>query len=124
MPFGFSNSTTISMDNITYIANSTNFLEMTVKANETMFGGVGFFILLCVLWAIFFLIFQQTNEDEFFINVMVASTVVMIASFFIRAIEIIVHGVTKGLMTDKLLWIFPLLAIFSATILYLTKKYG
>lgn len=121
MPLGFSNSTNLSIDNINYVANSTDYAELLVKSNEIVFDGTGFFILLTTLLVILFLIFQQTYEDEFLINIMVSSTIVTFASFFFRAAEVSVYGVQKGLLTDKLLWVFPLIMIFSAAILYLTK---
>jgi len=119
---GFDNTTTITMQNLTEMTNSSDYVEFLVKGNEIMFGGVGFFILLSVLLVILLLLFIQANKDEFLINLMVSSTLVTFASFFFRAAEVYVYGVTKGLLTDKLLWIFPLIMIFTAALLYITKK--
>ena len=121
MVFGFSNSTTITAENISYITNSSDYIELIIKGNEIMFGGMAFFILLCVFFIILLSIFQQSNKDEFLLNLMVTSTITTIASLFFRAAEIYVYGVKKGLLNDKLLWIFPLIMFFSASLSYLLK---
>lgn len=121
MPF-FTNSTNITMTNITEIVNSIDVGEMIVKGNEIMFGGMGFFLILCTVWVILFLASQEINRDELLVNLMVSSAIVTVASMFFRAMEVYVYGVKVGLLTDRLLWIFPLFSILIGFVLYMTKK--
>ena len=121
MPFGLTNTTIITMDNISYIGNSSSFPEFLVRGNEVMFGGIGFFLILCVGWLILFLA-AQYKYDMPVHNVMYSGAVISIVSLFIRAIEINVNGVWKGLISDYFMWIFPLITILLAWILWLTKE--
>jgi len=120
MPFGIQNATIVTLDNITYIANSTSIPEFMVRLNETAFNGILYFVLLSVFYIILYLVLQN-REDQILTNLMYAGAATTIASMFVRVIEISVHGVTKALITDYLLWIFPLITIGLAAILWITK---
>lgn len=121
MPVGISNVTSVAMDNLTYIANSTTAPEFMVRVNYIIYEGWLFFILLLVLWAILIII-AQLNKQQFFVNLMRTGAVVSVMALIARFITGDVYGVTYGLVTDYQLWIFPLVTIVTATILYATRK--
>ena len=126
MPIGLTNSTTITMDNLTYIANSSTPAHFIANVNEIVFNGIAFFLILSTLWFILFVIMQKVEKRDTGItnplhNAMYSGTIITLMSFFARATEVYVYGTKKGLLTDKLLWIFPLITIAIALILWMTK---
>ena len=124
---GITNITTISMDNISYITNSTNPADFFVKVNWVIFEGWLFFSLLVVLWFILIVAAHKLQisrgvEPRLLHNMMYSGYPVMLASFLLRAVEIMVLGVRRALLTDYQLWIIPLFMILIATALWITKS--
>lgn len=124
---GITNVTTISMDNITQITNSSNLAEFTVKVNWVIFDGWMFFALLLVLWIILIIAAHRTQiargiEPRLLPNIMISGFPITIASFLLRAVEVYVYGLKKALLTDYQLWIVPITMIIIATILWATKE--
>jgi len=119
---GISNATIITMEHLVNITNTSSVPELFVNVNNYIYGGWLFFILLCVFWIILFFSAQQ-RENQVLTNAMYSGAVVSLASFFLRAIIVLgTDGITRGLLSDHQLWIFPLLTIIFATILWLTKS--
>lgn len=122
MPFGITNITTVTMDNLTAIgSNITDPVEFIINVNDIIYGGIMVFVLLWV-GAIILYMALQDHEEQPLINAMYSLAVITVLSFFYRAIEIVKNGVTVGLLTDYQMWIFPLLTILLATFLWITRE--
>lgn len=121
MPIGITNTTNVTLQNITDLVNVSSVPEFMINVNTIVYNGYLYFILLWVLWIILFFKAQQ-KENQLLTNAMYSGTVVTLVSFFFRAIEIVQNGVLNGLLTDFHLWVFPLITIVIATILWLTKR--
>jgi len=117
---GFTPYQNITIENVTSLANVTEFPEFMVGVNNTVYGGWLYFILLWAVWFIIFKKSQDRNED-FMVNAMIAFGAVSIMSFFMRAITIVRNGLVEGLLTDHQLWVFPILAILLAVFIYANK---
>lgn len=114
------NTSTWTMEKIINISNSSSFPEFAVKMNYDVYGGLLYFIMLIVLWIILYIPAQRTN-DQPLNNIMMTGAVITLISFLLRATEIYYRGFWQGMLSDKLMWIFPLVTIFSAWILWMTK---
>lgn len=121
MPIGINNVTTVAMDNLTYMANSTTVPEFMVRVNMIIFEGVLYFILLLVLWVILMVIAQMISKN-FAVNLMRTGAVVSIIAILARFVTGDVYGQTYGLLTDYQFWVFPLITILTATVIYATKR--
>lgn len=123
MPIGITQMNNITMKNVTDIINITGSdpTEMIINANWMIYGGWFYFILLWVLGIILFKR-AQDKEDQPLINAMYISAVLTALSFLLRVIYIVRNGIWMGLLTDYQLWIFPLISIFMAGIVYFTKE--
>ena len=120
---GINSTSIITMENITAIANMTSGdpTEFFINVNQIIYGGWYWFIILCVLWIIFYFAAQDV-KDQALTNFMYAGSVVTILSFLFRAINVIHGGVVWGMLTDSQMWVFPLVTIFSAVIVYNSKS--
>ena len=119
---GFINSTTnVTLENITYLGNITEPAEFFIKVNQVVYGGWLFFILLFVIWAILFIVANKTR-DQPLNNIMYSGAIVTLLSFMLRGVYMIILGTGQGLLTDFQLWIFPLITIIVALIIYMTKE--
>lgn len=120
MPFGITNVTAVNLSELTAIANQSSLPNLFVAINNDIYGGFLFFILLWVLWIILFFAANQTN-NQILQNAMYSGAVVSLASFFLRVIEMRRAGVVEGLLSDYFMWIFPLITILIALVLWMTK---
>jgi hypothetical protein len=120
---GITNLTRISMENITAISNVTTGdpVELFININQIVYGGWLVFILLCVLWVIIYFAAQDVR-DLGLINFMYAGAIVSVASFLFRAINIVHNGLIWGMLNDFQMWIFPLITIISAGIVWASKS--
>lgn len=118
---GINNITSVTMANITYIGNSSQIPEFIIKVNWIIYDGWFWFFMLATMWVVLF-IAAQKMRDQILQNMMYAGVIISILSFFSRAINMYMFGVLRGLMTDVQMWIFPLLTIIIATILWATKE--
>lgn len=119
---GLTNATVITMDNITYIGNSSGVPELFVKVNTIIFGGYLFFSLLMVLFIIL-TVASYYRRPEILHNILYSSAAVTIVSLFVRAIEVYVYGNFHSLISDKQLWLFPLITMITALVLWATKDW-
>ena len=90
------------------------------ESKSIIYGGFLYFVLLLVLWVILYLALQN-NEDLPLHNVMWSGAIVSIGSFIIRAIEIERNGIVQGMLSDQHMWIFPLITVLIAAIVWMTK---
>lgn len=117
MPFGITEITNVTIQNITSIINLTTGdpIEFYIRANTTIYGGWFWFIMLWVLGFILY-IKAQNKDNQPLINAMNVAAILTIISFFLRAITLVIDGVPRGLLTDYQMWMFPLVAIILAAV--------
>ena len=120
MPLGITNVTNVTMDNLTQIINQTDPMGFIIDVNHIVYGGILYFVLLWALWAVLFMAAQDFKKEPLE-NLMYSGAIVTVASFFLRVIEITRQGVTKGLLTDYQMWLFPILTAFIAVAVYATR---
>ena len=120
MSIGIGNITSVTMDNITAISNVSSFPEFMIQANNIIYNGYYWFI---ILWVTFFILFiaAQKVRDQPINNAMYSSVVITILSFLLRGMKIVDVGVVKALLTDHQMWAFPILTIILATIAWAVK---
>jgi len=120
MPFGITNVTAVNLTTLTNIANQTSLPDLFVAINNDIYGGILYFVLLWVLWIILFFAANQGN-NQILQNLMYSGAVVSLVSFFLRVIEVRRSGVVEGLLSDYFMWVFPLITILIALVLWMTK---
>ena len=120
MPLGIGNSTNTSMEFIEGLTNVTSYSELAINVNTDIYGGYLFFILLFILWVILF-ITAYYNDKDILKNLMYSGAVVSVVSLFLRAVYVDNNG-WRGLLTDSQLWVFPILTIILAMILWMNRE--
>lgn len=120
MPIGITNTTNITLENITGIINITEPMEFFINVNHTIYQGWLYFILLWALWAVLFLA-AQGFKKQLLVNVMYSGAIISIVSFIFRAINLTQDGIVRGLLTDYQMWIFPILTAIVATTVWAIK---
>jgi len=119
---GFINGTTnVTIDILEDIVNVSSYPEFMIKVNETIYGGVFWFIMLCVLWIILFRAANQVR-DQPLNNSMYSGALVSIIAFLSRAITATILGTKYSLINDYQLWIFPIITIILAVIIWSLKE--
>lgn len=122
MPFGISNITTITMNNITSLGNiSADPMEFFIKANHIIFGGILYFVIMWIVLIVIYLALQKF-EDQPLINAMYASAVVSVLSILFRLISMSINGVNQGLLTDRQMWIFPIITAVLIFVNWATRE--
>jgi len=121
MPFGITNATNVTIQNITQIINVTDPTEFLINVNEIAYGGWFYFILLWVLGIILYVIAQEA-KDQPVINAMYIMSSLTILSFFLRAIQVVNNGIVWALVSDFQMWIFPVFAILLAGVVWFTRQ--
>ena len=121
MAIGITNQTAVTLDNITSIANITEPMDFFVSVNHIIYEGLLFFILLFVIFIVIFYALQS-RDKEFLINAMYSAAAVSILGFFLRLVQGTVNGSTLALVTDKQMWVFPILTAVLAAIIWATKE--
>jgi len=117
---GIVNATAPSMENLSYIVNSTSLPEMLVRSNTIIYNGWFWFIMLWVVWVILFVAANKV-KDQPLINAMYSGAAISILSLFLRAITSLVYGVKYALVTDHQMWAFPLITICLAGLIWAIK---
>ncbi len=119
---GFINGTTnVTIEVLESIANSSSYPEFMIRVNETVYGGIFWFIMLCVLWVI---LFRSANKvkDQPLNNAMYSGAAVSILGFLSRAVTTTIGGTKFSLINDYQLWIFPIITIILAAIIWSIKE--
>ncbi len=118
---GFINGTTnVTIEILEGIVNVSSFPEFMIKVNETVYNGVFWFIMLAVLWII---LFRAANKmkDQPLNNAMYSGAIVSIVAFLSRAVTATIDGTKFSLINDQQLWIFPIITIILAVIIWSIK---
>jgi len=119
---GIVDITNVTIENITSIMNISEPTDFFVNVNNTVYGEWLFFILLFTLWIILFMVGQDIN-DQILNNLMYSGAIVTILSLLLRGIAIVRLGIVQGLLlTDHQMWIFPLITIILAMVVWGTKE--
>jgi len=105
---GLMNVTNVSMENLTSITNVSSISEFFINVNTDIYNGIFFFIILWVLWIILFVAYSG-SPDGGLSRTIYATAIVSVISLIMRGIYVTVLGVERGLLTDHLMWIFPIL---------------
>ena len=121
MVYGIENSTIVSMADIDKLINVSNFSELAINVNNMIYGGFLFFTLFLTLWIILFLTANKVINQPL-VNAMYSGAVVSIISLLARGIYIYQLGIWKGLISDALMWVFPIATIIIAVISWMTKE--
>ena len=117
---GITNITNVTIDKINEIANSSSVPEFFIKVNHDIYGGIFWFVLLIVLWIILFVTANKVR-DQPLNNAMYSGAIVSILSILIRGVNISRNGVVQGMITDHQLWIFPLITVILAVVIWAIK---
>jgi len=120
MPFGITNQTSITVDQLIDITNTSKVYELYININNDIYNGWLFFILLLVTWYILFVAANKVN-DQTLNNMMLSGVVVTILSLLLRAVYVVQDGIVRGLLTDYQMWMFPIATIFLAMVIWATK---
>ena len=112
MPLGITNTTVITIENITQLANVTDPMDFFINVNHVVYSDYLYFILFCVLWIIIFVTANKVN-DQPMNNIMYSSAILSVLVFFARAMS---------LVTDFQMWIFPIVTAITAMIIWMTKE--
>ena len=119
---GIVNASNVTLANITKIVTITSGdpAEFLVRINNVAFGGWFVFIVLWVLAVILYMIAQEF-EDKPLANATAIFTILAIIGFFLRAIHFTINGAEWYLITDFQMWVFPMLSVVFAGIMYFTR---
>ena len=119
---GFINGTTnVTIEILEDIVNVSSYPEFMIKVNENIYAGVFWFIMLCVLWII---LFRAANKarDQPLNNAMYSGALVSIVAFLSRAVTATISETKFSLINDHQLWIFPIITIILAVIIWSIKE--
>lgn len=118
---GINNITSISMDNLSYMGNSTSVPEIWLKINYIVYEGVYFYVMCLVLWWILYKIANEV-DDQPLNNAMYSCATVSMIAFILRAVTMtMTDGKILSLLTDHQMWTFPIITSVLAAIVWATK---
>ena len=118
---GIEGITNVSWENITSIVSGPEPQDFLLRTNLIVYGGILYFALLLVLFVIIF-VTAQKREDAIMHNLYYSSLITSVIGFFTRAVYSVYNGTIISMLTDKQVWIFPLLTIILGTILWASKR--
>ena len=120
MPLGIQNVTTVTQNNITNIANSTSYPEFAIKVTHQIYDGWLFFVILLIVG---YALYQKIQDriDQPLNNIMYISLFLTFVALFLRAVRIPWGSDYIGLISDKQFWVFPVIFILCAGIIWATK---
>lgn len=125
MPLGINATQNVTLADIEQLINVTNPADFFINVNHYVFEGWLFFILLLLTWIIFFFLFNLSTDtlsaDQILNNLMYAGAIVSVISILLRGVYVWRLGVVLGLITDWQMWIFPIITIVVAVIVWMTK---
>ena len=121
MAFGIQNATNVTFNNITTIANSTKIEEFLVKADQVMFGGLYFFVMLCVLFIILYRA-MQGSKDQPLNNFMYSAAICSLLGFVLRAISFTWNGTVFRLLNGWQMMFFVVIFLICLLVIWATKE--
>jgi len=121
MPIGIQNQTTINITELMEITNTSRVHELMINVNNDIYGGWLYFVLLLVTWFILFIAANKVN-DQMIQNLMLTGVVVSILSLLLRAITVTQDGIIRGLLSDVQMWVFLIITVLLAMVVWATKE--
>ena len=121
MPGLINQTNNVTLEVIESISNITNPADFFVKGSHLIYNGIFWFIMLWLLWIILFLVANKIKDHQPLQNAMYSGAVITVVAFIMRAVTTTIDGVTYAMINDHQLWIFPILTIVIATIVWATK---
>lgn len=118
---GINNITNVTLDQINKIGNSTSLSEFFIRIDQTVYGGIFWFIMLWVFWAIGFMAAQRF-KDQPLNNAMYSGAVTSVLAILLRGIQLTIDGNLLSMITDWQMWIFPLITMVLAAIIWAIKE--
>lgn len=88
-----------------------------------MYGDLLYYILFCALTVVGFMILQA-KEKQPINNIFISCGIMSLIMFVARSIQYVKEGTTLYLITDYHMWVFGVITILSAGILWATKEKG
>lgn len=120
MVFGIENATAPNLTTIIDIANVSDLPELMINVNNTVYNGYLYFTLLIVSWIILYFAANEVN-NQVLQNLFFSGFVISLVSLLLRVIEVTRNGVVQGLLTDKQMWLFPIVTALIGLVLWMTK---
>lgn len=125
---GINSTLNVTLENIEFITGnfSGDPLELFLNINSMVYGGWLYFILLLILYIVLMLVFTLNQEnpgfDQIINNLMYSGAIVTIISLFLRVIYFLKGGLQTALISDSQMWIFPVITLICALIVYMNKR--
>lgn len=115
------NQTNVTIEMIENITKISSPEEFFVKANQNIYGGVFFLAMLWLLYIILVIVAQKERPKYLLQNMLYPMALVSVLAIILRAVEFTIGGVAYSLITDHQMWIFPIITIILAGIVWATK---
>lgn len=120
MPGFITNQTNVTIEQINNIVNFTEVSDFYVRINHFVFNDVFFFVLLLTLAVVFYLAATRLR-DQPLNNAMYAGALCTVLAFLLRGVTSVIDGVKYSLINDHQLWVFPIITIVLAGIIWAIK---
>lgn len=121
MPSFLQQANNVTIDNVTQVSNASDLPSLFVQVNNFAFDGYMTFIALMVIFFVTYMTAQRV-QDQPLNNAMYSGAFVTVLAFLLRAVNVTINGISYGLLTDKQLWVFPIITILLAVVIYATKE--
>ena len=106
------NATNYTIEEIIAVSNVTDPIQFLQNANNFIYNGMFYFIIMWVLWVLLFIAGQKLKDDAPLVNAMFGGAICSIAAIILRVMQ---------LMSDHQMWIFPIVTSIIAVIVWSTK---
>jgi len=117
---GIQNTSITTLDDVISLTNVTSLPEFLVNINQ-IYDGFYWLIIIGLIWIISFVAAQKVSDNPL-PNAMYVSMICSILSLLARGIQITRAGEVIALLTDFQMWIFPLITIVIAFILWINRE--
>jgi hypothetical protein len=123
MTEGFiTNQTNITMDKVMELANFTTPADFMVRVNQTVYSGLFWIIMLWLLFIVGIMIAHGRRPDRFLQHVLFSGAICTVLGFLMRAVTAVIDGVRYSMISDHQMWVFPILTLIVAAIVWATKE--
>jgi len=112
MPGFLTNTTNVTIEQITSIGNVTDPINFLQNVNNDIYGGLFWFLILWLIAIVMFFAAQKVKDDAPVNNIMYAMAVCSILAVIMRAMQ---------LLTDHQMWVFPIITLLLAVVVWSTK---
>ena len=99
----------ITQEQILELVNTSSPAELFININMDIYNGIFFFVVLVVLFFILTFASYRRGEGGIETHLFSAGLRVSIVAFLMAGVNVMVEESWRGLISDPLLWIFPIL---------------